>query len=72
MSTLAEIRKTKFLSQADLAARSKVSKATIANIERGNRIPIGRTARALAEALGVEPGDIDWPTANGKTTGATP
>lgn len=61
MPTLAELRGLRFLSQADLAERSKVSKATIANIELGNRKPIGRTARALAEALGVEPGAIDWP-----------
>jgi transcriptional regulator with XRE-family HTH domain len=70
MPTLAELRGARFLSQADLAERSKVSKATIANIELGNRVPIGRTARALAEALGVAPGEIAWPKpGNGKVAG---
>ncbi|MGI8411455.1 MAG: helix-turn-helix domain-containing protein [Solirubrobacteraceae bacterium] len=68
-SSLAAFRAAQFLSQADLAQRSKISKATIANIELGNRKPIGRTARALAEALGVEPGTIDWPASNSQAAG---
>ncbi|MGI8550176.1 MAG: helix-turn-helix transcriptional regulator [Dehalococcoidia bacterium] len=64
MRALAEIRNAQFLSQQELAERSKVSKATIANIELGKRAPIGRTARALAEALGVKPGEVDWPSSD--------
>lgn len=62
MKTLAELRRERFLSQAELATKANVAKATIANIELGKRTPIGRTARALAEALGVGPGEVVWPT----------
>jgi len=60
MPTLAEMRKSKFLTQEELAKEAGVSKGTITNIELG-RPPQLRTARAIAKALGVGPERIDWP-----------
>jgi DNA-binding XRE family transcriptional regulator len=59
--TLAELRHRAFLTQAELAEQAGVSTSTIASIERGENPPRPSTARALAAALGVRPGDIDWP-----------
>jgi transcriptional regulator with XRE-family HTH domain len=45
------------ISQEELAARSKVAKATIANFEAGRRMPYDRTLadlRTALEAAGVE------------------
>ncbi|HEY8743607.1 MAG TPA: helix-turn-helix transcriptional regulator [Chloroflexota bacterium] len=69
MSTLAELRNQSFLTQDDLAKRAGVGQSTIAKIEQGESRPRHKTARALAEALGVEPGAIDWPAGNGKGAG---
>jgi transcriptional regulator with XRE-family HTH domain len=60
MGTLKEARLAKFLSQQDLAEKSKVGRSTIATIESGTP-PRLRTARLLAAALDVDPRDIDWP-----------
>lgn len=38
-----------------------MSRTAIANIELGQSRPYGRTARKIAEALGLEPAAIDWP-----------
>lgn len=69
MKSLKELRLERFISQQDLADRAHVAKSTIVGIEKGQHQPQLRTARVLAAALGVAPGDIDWPTVNGKSTG---
>jgi transcriptional regulator with XRE-family HTH domain len=46
------------LSQEELRDLSGVSRATIADLEAGNRGAQPRTIRKLAEALGVEPDDL--------------
>ena len=56
---LREIRVRKVLTQKDLSERSGVAAVTIAAIERGIQLPSLRTSRKLAEALEVEPTDID-------------
>jgi len=52
---LRELRDRAALSQEDLAERSNVSRATIADLEAGKRPARPSTRRKLAEALGVEP-----------------
>jgi transcriptional regulator with XRE-family HTH domain len=52
---LRRIRHEHFWSQAELSKRSGVSQQTIWRYELGKAAPLGRTVRALAEALGVEP-----------------
>lgn len=63
MPTLRDTRQKRFLSQRELAELAKVSRTTVAMIESGQSRPYPRTARALAAALGVEPGEIEWPIA---------
>jgi len=55
LKALAEVRRKKLLSQAELAERAGGSKNTIHRIETGASLAQGRTVRKLAEALGVEP-----------------
>jgi transcriptional regulator with XRE-family HTH domain len=61
MAKLKEIRLKNFLSQAELAKKSGVSEATINRIEKGNtHKPAFKTIRDLADALGVEPAEIEF------------
>jgi transcriptional regulator with XRE-family HTH domain len=55
---LRELRDRASLSQEELAERAGVSRATIADLERGARKPHPKTRRKLAEALGVEPYEL--------------
>jgi transcriptional regulator with XRE-family HTH domain len=55
---LREWRERATLSQEELKDRSGVSRATIADLEAGNRGAQPRTVRRLAAALGVEPPDL--------------
>jgi HTH-type transcriptional regulator, competence development regulator len=55
---LREWRERAALSQGELAARSGTSRATIADLEAGNRGGQPKTVRRLAEALGIEPEDL--------------
>ena len=55
---LREWRDRAALSQEELHNRSGVSRATIADLEAGNRGAQPRTIRKLAEALHVEPDDL--------------
>jgi len=55
---LRALRDRASLSQEELAERAGVSRATIADLERGNRKPQPKTRRKLAEALGVEPYEL--------------
>jgi transcriptional regulator with XRE-family HTH domain len=55
---LRELRDRASLSQEELAERAGVSRATIADLELGNRKPQPKTRRKLAAALGVEPHEL--------------
>lgn len=56
---LREWRAYRALSQADLAERSGVTKATIVALEKlSHRTPHPRTVRRLAKALGVQPHEL--------------
>jgi transcriptional regulator with XRE-family HTH domain len=58
---LRRIRLANFLSQAELARRSGVHALTITRLESGRTAPSTRTVRALAEALGIQPGELATP-----------
>lgn len=58
-SKLKAIRKAKNLSQAELAEKSGVSRATIANIERGKQVEVlVGTVSKLASALDVSISEV--------------
>ncbi len=57
-SNLRRLRELRALSQRELAARAKLSVTTINRIETGQRRPMPRTIRKLAEALGVTPEEL--------------
>jgi transcriptional regulator with XRE-family HTH domain len=59
--TLRRVRLAHFLTQAELARRSGVHALTITRLEGGRTAPSTRTVRALAEALGVAPGELASP-----------
>ena len=59
--TLRRLRLERFLSQAELARRSGVHALTVTRLESGRTAPSTRTVRALAEALGVQPGALASP-----------
>jgi transcriptional regulator with XRE-family HTH domain len=59
--TLRRVRLEHFFSQAELARRSGVHALTITRLETGRTAPLTRTVRALAEALGVQPGELATP-----------
>src|SRR5688572_31337347 len=50
-----------FLSQGELARRAGLHAVTLTRLEAGTTDPSTRTVRALAEALGVEPGGLASP-----------
>ena len=52
------LRVLRALSQRELAARAKLSVTTVNRIETGQRKPMPRTIRKLAEALGVVPEEL--------------
>jgi transcriptional regulator with XRE-family HTH domain len=56
---LREWRIQKVLTQKELAERAGVAEITVAAIERGVQLPSPRTSRKLAEALGIEPTQIE-------------
>ena len=58
---LRHLRLERFLSQAELARRAGVRALTITRLEAGATAPSTRTVRALAEALGVRPGELATP-----------
>jgi transcriptional regulator with XRE-family HTH domain len=59
MPTLRELRLGLLLSQRDLAKKAGVAPKTVVDLELGRQEPRLRTMRLLAEALGVEPLEID-------------
>ena len=58
---LRRTRLGQFLSQAELARRSGVHALTITRLESGRTAPSTRTVRALAQALGIAPGELATP-----------
>jgi transcriptional regulator with XRE-family HTH domain len=58
---LRRTRLAQFLSQAELARRSGVHALTITRLESGRTAPSTRTVRALAQALGIAPGELATP-----------
>lgn len=57
LTKLRSVRELKALSQNELAERANVSRGTIQRVEAGEDSH-PRTARKLAEALGVEPAEL--------------
>lgn len=58
------IRESRFMSQEELAAAAKVSRATVQNVEADRRLgQRGKTVRSLAAALGVHVSDLAEPDA---------
>ncbi len=60
MATLKELRENRYLSQEDLAGKSGMTVGTINRLENGRQKPRLGTIRKLAEALGVDPADINF------------
>jgi transcriptional regulator with XRE-family HTH domain len=58
LTELRRIRERRALSQAELAERSGVARATIVSIESGRAGAQYGTIRKIAEALGVEPEEL--------------
>ena len=52
------LRVDRFLSQRELAHRAGLHPVTLTRLEAGATAPSFRSVRALATALGVEPGDL--------------
>lgn len=59
--SLRRIRVERFLSQRELARLAGVHAITLVRLEAGTTAPSTRTIRALAGALGVEPGELASP-----------
>ena len=60
MRTIKELRERLFISQEDFAGKAGMSPNTLNRLEKGLQKPRWVTIRKLAEALGVEPGEIDF------------
>src|SRR5687768_9343592 len=58
---LRRLRLERFLSQRELARRAGLHAVTLTRLEGGAAAPSTRSVRALAEALGVEPGALATP-----------
>ncbi len=55
------LRDERYLSQAELALKAGISRAVLSRIENDQAVPIQRTVRKLAEALGVRPHELADP-----------
>jgi len=62
MTNIKDLREKAVLSQRDLAMKAGLSPNTINRLEKGKQKPTFVTARKLAKALDVKPGDIDFPS----------
>jgi transcriptional regulator with XRE-family HTH domain len=56
---LKEARARRYWSERDLAEKPGVNVATIRELEAGRNIPQLKTARKVAEALGVDPSEVE-------------
>ncbi len=59
MRTLKEARATHLLTVRALAERAGVAPSTVYLAENGRSVPRFAVIRAICDALGVEPGDIE-------------
>jgi transcriptional regulator with XRE-family HTH domain len=59
MTTLREWRIRRLLSMRELAERANVAQRTLVEAELGRQVPHPKTMRKLAEALDVDPMDVD-------------
>ena len=59
MASLRELRAERLLSVRELARQASVAPSTIFLIEAGRTIPRQRVARQIAQALHVEPMEVD-------------
>jgi transcriptional regulator with XRE-family HTH domain len=57
-SNVRRLRELCALSQRELATRANLSPTTINRIETGQRRPMPKTVRKLAEALGITPVEL--------------
>jgi transcriptional regulator with XRE-family HTH domain len=55
---LKALRERRALSQAELAEKAGITRATLSRLEGGAERPYPSTIRKIAAALGVEPGDL--------------
>ena len=58
---LRKFRVERFFSQRELARQAGLHAITLVRLEAGSTTPSTRTVRALAGALGVEPGELTRP-----------
>ena len=58
---LRRLRLERFLSQGELARRADMHPITLTRLEAGSSAPSTRSVRALADVLGVEPGELAAP-----------
>jgi transcriptional regulator with XRE-family HTH domain len=59
MARLEILRRQRLLSQRELAERAGVAESTVHLIEVGRTRPRFRVVRAICEALGVQPAEVD-------------
>ncbi len=59
MVSLRVLRLEQGLSQRDLAVKAGVTQQTVVHLELGRREPHPGTMRRVAEALGVQPAEVD-------------
>ncbi len=69
---LADCRARRRLSQTELAAKAEVAPSTISKLERGLHAPQPRIARKIAEALQIDPDEIDEFQPGYRPTGLPP
>ncbi|MGE0902507.1 MULTISPECIES: helix-turn-helix domain-containing protein [Dehalococcoides] len=60
MKTLKQIRENKFITQKELADLTGLSVITISRIENGVSKPTFSSIKKIAQALKIEPGEIDF------------
>ncbi len=59
MERLKKVRLKENMTQQELAAATGLTQGTLSRLENGRRRPRPKTLRRLAEALGVEPEELD-------------
>jgi DNA-binding XRE family transcriptional regulator len=59
MAPLEVLRRQRLLSQRDLAQRAGIAQSTVYLIENGRTRPRLKVMRAICQALGVQPTDVD-------------
>lgn len=67
-NNLKRYRLQKMMYQADLARKAGVSRQTIVELEKSDRIPSLKTANKIALVLGKSVEDIFYPKCNARST----